>query len=142
VRTSRTKKLSKAKADKKFSEYIRRRDADKDGYIKCCTCPTKKHWKEMDCGHFISRRYEATRHNDKNAGPQCPHCNRFNQGKQFEFAKYVDKRWGEGTADELLLLSKWICKRNQYDYEMIAQEYDEKIKKLENENQHQKHPSS
>ena len=38
------------KLDKIFSEYIRKRDADENGYVKCCTCPTVEHWKEMDCG--------------------------------------------------------------------------------------------
>ena len=40
------------KLDTVFSLYIRQRYADKNGMVKCCTCSTVKHWKEMDCGLF------------------------------------------------------------------------------------------
>ena len=121
MKQSKTIKLSKAKADKYFAAYIRQRDKDKP----CITCG--KYTNEKDCGHFISRRFESVRFDEKNAHGQCLKCNRFEYGNQFEHAKQVDKLYGSGTADKLLQKSKMMCKRNQFDYEMIAADFNSKI---------------
>ena len=120
-------KKAKAKADKYFSLYVRIRDA-KDEIIHCCTCGERFHYKSLHCGHFISRRYDSTRYEEQNTGPQCASCNTFNQGRQFEFSKYLDKKYGSGTSDKMLLKSKMLSKRNRYDYQVIAEEYKNKYK--------------
>jgi hypothetical protein len=127
---SKNKKLAKAKADKYFSEYIRKRDADANGYCKCCTCSKKAYWKEVDAGHFISRRHEGTRYNEKNANAQCAFCNRFDQGRQFQHGEFIKKKYGEGTTDILWRDALWTTRRTQYDYEMIALEFKDKAKNL------------
>ena len=119
---SKNKKLAKAKADKYFSLYIRKRDKDKP----CITCGRRT--TDADCGHFISRRYEATRYDEKNAHGQCIKCNRFEYGNQYAHGQAIDKRYGAGTAEGLLLKSRWTAKRTQYDYEMIAEEFKNKLK--------------
>ena len=124
---SKSKKLAKAKADKYFSEYIRRRDSNKEGIGKCITCGKIGHWKDMHNGHFLSRRYESTRFDPQNCALQCPACNTFNQGRQFEFGIAIDKRYGIGTAQQLLQKSQMLCKRNQNDYEEIALEFKNKL---------------
>ena len=135
MRSSKNKKLSKKKADTYFAKYIRFRDQDKG----CCTCG--KHIGsyysdgdlvvEGDCGHFITRENETTRYDEKNCALQCHHCNRFKGGKQYEFSIYIDKRWGKGTAEKLLIQSKMRASaRTQYDYEMIALKYREKLKEV------------
>jgi hypothetical protein len=124
LRSSKNIKSAKAKADKYFSEYIRKRDFNKP----CITCG--KHTTEKDCGHFISRRFEAVRMDEKNAHGQCIKCNRFEYGNQFEHAKQVDRLYGVGTADKLLLKSKMFCKRSKDDYEMIAEEFKQKKEAL------------
>ena len=35
--------------------------------------------------------------------------------------------YGKGTAESLLLKSKMFCKRDQYDYEQLAEYYKKKI---------------
>lgn len=120
LRKSKSIKLAKAKADKYFAEYIRLRDKDKP----CITCGN---YGQKDCGHFISRRYEAVRFNEKNANGQCLKCNRYMYGLQYEHGKQVDRIYGDGTADKLLLMSKQFCKRDKNDYEQIALYYKTKI---------------
>lgn len=117
MKPSKNIKLAKAKADKYFALYIRTRDKDKP----CITCG--KYTSEKDCGHFISRRFEAVRFDEKNAHGQCLKCNRFEYGNQFEHGKQIDKLYGDGTADSLLQKSKMLCKRNKFDYETIAEEF-------------------
>ena len=94
------------KLDAAFSQYIRWRDADADGLVKCCTCDTKKHVKAMQCGHFMSRRYYSLRWHEKNAHGQCYGCNIGDQGRQYEHSKHIDKKYGKGTAENLLKRSK------------------------------------
>lgn len=127
---SKSIQLSKAKADKYFSEYIRKRDANDQGICQCCTCGKHLEWKKMDAGHFMSRRYNSTRYDEKNANAQCPYCNRFDQGRQHIHGEYINKKYGKGTTDQLHMKAIWISRRTQNDYEAIAELFKEKAKKL------------
>jgi hypothetical protein len=130
----KAKKKSISKLDKDlwevFSEYTRRRYADEYGRVKCFTCSNVSEWKKMDAGHFISRRHTSTKFDELNVMPQCKGCNIFGQGKQFEFALNLDKIYGEGTAENLLMKSKILCKRDRYDFEMLIEEYKNKLNEL------------
>lgn len=112
------------KADTWFSKFIRERDKDKP----CITCG--KHTDKKDCGHFMSRRFQSTRYDEKNAHGQCEKCNRFQYGNQYEHALMIDKMYGQGTSHEINLKSKMLCKRNQSDFEYIALEYKKKYEEL------------
>ena len=78
--------------DKVTSEYVRRKDAGSDGNVTCYTCGCRRHWKNMDCGHFIRRRYLNTRWDLNNLKPQCPNCNRNLGGN---YAVYTMKMMSE-----------------------------------------------
>lgn len=130
MRASKSRKHAKEKADKYFSEYIRRRAADYRGLARCVTCGCWRHWKKMDAGHFISRDREATRYDTRNAHAQCQSCNRFRSGRQFEHGKKIDEMYGEGTAEELNVKSKMPCRRKQSDYEYIAADFKAKIDRM------------
>ena len=67
----------KKKLDVLFSQYIRRRNADHLGRVKCFTCGVEKHWKEQQAGHFQSRSHHSTRWDEVNVQVQCPKCNLF-----------------------------------------------------------------
>jgi hypothetical protein len=127
---SKTKKLAKTKADKYFSKFIHQRDTYYGGIGKCITCGAFKHGSNLDCGHFISRRFEATRYDERNAHLQCKRCNRFEHGNQFEHGVAIDRIYGDGTAEKIRLKSKMKCRRKKQDYEFIAQEYKDKLDNL------------
>jgi hypothetical protein len=110
----------KAIADKYFAQFIRKRDEHKP----CITCGS---YSKKDCGHFISRRFEATRYDEQNSHGQCQKCNRFEYGNQYEHGKQIDLLYGPGTSDKLLLKSKMLCKRNSNDYIEIAKFYKQKL---------------
>jgi len=122
---TRSKNLSSAKktADEWFSKYVRLRDADSRGMCKCITCETVKHWKEMDCGHFQSRRYTATRWHSQNSHSQCQKCNKYQAGEQFRHGKEIDLMYGEGTAQFLETLSRTIYKMNKTEVMETAKEF-------------------
>lgn len=124
-------KRIKNRLDRVFSLYIRLRDS-RDGLCKCITCGKLFSIKEGDAGHFISRKHESTRYDEKNVAAQCRYCNRFSQGKQFEFGGAIDKKYGIGTAEKLLLKSKMACKRDTSDYRYMYEFYKVKLEELKN----------
>lgn len=101
--TKKTKSLSQLKkdADKWFSIYIRQRDSDKNGLATCITCGTKKPWKEMQAGHFVSRRVNSLRFDEENVNCQDYMCNVMRYGEQYKYAQELDLKYGAGTAERL-----------------------------------------
>jgi hypothetical protein len=117
--------------DKVFSEFIRRRTADDRGFVRCYTCGTEKHWKEVHAGHFQSRSKMATRWNETNVQVQCVACNIFKAGEQYKFGLRLDAELGEGTAEEMMYLSN---QSGKYSIEMLREMvayYQEQVRGLE-----------
>ncbi len=116
----------KKKLDALVSECVRRRAADFSGMAQCVTCPTLKPWKEMQCGHYVSRSHLSVRWDLRNCHVQCFVCNmKFNgckAGNYPMFSKYLIEQNG---VDWLLQLIK--------DGEKIKQW---KLQDLQNEIEH------
>ena len=110
------------KLDRVFSLYIRKRYA-KNEIVECVTCGTKKHWKEVDAGHFCSRRHYSTRWEPQNVHVQCKSCNGFHAGQNYLMGKYIDNKYGSGTADELITLSRQIKKFTDNDLKDLINKY-------------------
>ena len=49
------------KVDAVFSQYVRLRATDDTGHGECYTCGSRRHWSEVDAGHFMSRACMSTR---------------------------------------------------------------------------------
>lgn len=113
-----------------FSKFIRLRNADENGIVQCVTCPKRFHWKEVHAGHFMGRRHKNTKFNEKNNQVQCISCNSYNGGEQFKYGLFLDREYGEGTAEELMMLSKIACRLSEIDYKEMNQEYKVKVKQL------------
>lgn len=114
--------------DKVFSEYIRRKYSNGNGGVKCYTCGKEKHWKEIHCGHFISRGYLATRFDESNTRPQCVGCNIFGSGRNVEFAQKLNEEVGKQTVQSLFRKAQEITKN--YPYEEKIEYYKQKVKEL------------
>ena len=130
------KPISKLKKelDKVFSLYIRLRNATPEGYVKCWTCNKLDHYKNMQAGHFMSRKHLAVRWDSEigNVQVQCVKCNMFSQGEQYVFGKLLDVRIKEGTSEDLhLLATKSTLKLTRSDYEDMIKKYKEKLKELD-----------
>ena len=110
------------KLDRVFSLYIRTRNA-KNEIVECVTCNVKKHYTEMDAGHFVSRRHYATRWTSSNCHVQCKKCNNWGAGESYLMGKYIDKAYGAGTADELITLSRQIKKFTDEDLKELIEKY-------------------
>lgn len=73
-----------------FSQLIRLKGADENGMVKCFTCEDVKHWKQMQCGHFVPRAQMPTRFSEKNCRPQCKICNEDKRGNLKVFSERLE----------------------------------------------------
>jgi len=125
-----SRKILVDKADKVFSEYIRRRYADDNGVTECFTCGKKDHWKKLQCGHFQSRKHYATRWNEDNCQVQCAGCNVFRYGEQYTFGRNLNINIREGLSEELNILSNKIVKYDNHDLMSLIEYYQNKLADL------------
>lgn len=88
--------LLKKKLDAVFSKYVRHIHP-----AKCYTCGKVKQRKNLQCGHFISRVYLATRWEPDNCRPQCAGCNIFGNGMFLEFEERLTQELGAERVSEL-----------------------------------------
>jgi len=87
--------------DRIFSEYVRFSAANDDDNCRCITCGKWFHWKNIHCGHFISRKEHATRYDEINCNPQCCHCNTFKQGNWLAYEASLIRRYGKNEIERL-----------------------------------------
>lgn len=113
-----------------MSEFVRLINADRQGMVKCFTCPYKFHWEDIQNGHFIPRKNLATRFLIWNQNPQCENCNVFLKGKLEAYAMRLNDKYGAGTADYLKMLGRTTCKRPAHEYEELIEAYEILVESL------------
>ncbi len=118
----------KKKADKVFSEYIRRKYANTHGDVKCVTCGQWHPIAEMDAGHYISRNHMATRYDERNVFPQCHRCNRFNGGNIPTYSLFLLDRFGLSVVRDLEKLSHEVYKWDVFALQDKIEEWKSAIK--------------
>lgn len=119
----------KKKLWKLFSEYIRRRDADEDGNVKCFTCFRFSHWTQLQAGHYIPQSIALSLvFNEKNVHAQCPGCNLFKNGNMSVYAVELRKRYGENILEELQSLRKEGFRYTRVEYMEMIEKYKALIK--------------
>lgn len=123
---SQLKKL----ADKLCSEWVRRKKADWKGENNCYTCGIKKHYKELQAGHYVSRIYTNTRYYEENLRPQCYSCNVMRHGNMDEFAIRLERE----TPGILKDLNDWkrrpASTNTRQDLMMVIEDFKSKLKTL------------
>ena len=95
-------KFLEDRLDHWFSIYTRIKDANENGQVQCVITKRWFHWRDLDCGHFITRNHFATRWEKDNAWPQSQQSNRFAGGQQFEMGLYIDQVTYKGRGEELV----------------------------------------
>lgn len=129
MKTKDSKWYKKA-LDKVFSEYIRRKNADWRGNVSCYTCGCSKHWKEMQCGHFVRRQYLNLRWSEDNARVQCYACNIGRGGNYDVFALKLIQEKGVEFLEELQKKKNTLKKWKVSELENLLEEYKTKISKI------------
>jgi hypothetical protein len=102
---------------KEFSIFIRTRGADENGFNRCVTCIVKKHWKELQAGHFIRGRLNSNLFDERGVNPQCYICNVHFQGNVVVYYGWMLAKHGQEVIDELIAQNnqtkKWAANELQ-----------------------------
>lgn len=85
-----------------FSIKVRKRDFEKYGTCISCGTPVFS-WREFDAGHYIAAGQcgFALLFDERNVNGECGGCNGFDGTHLIGYAKRLDERYGEGTAQKL-----------------------------------------
>jgi hypothetical protein len=110
------------KADKVFSEYIRRKEV---GICVCCS--TVKDWKQMQCCHYYPRSKYGTRWDEMNCHCGCMRCNVFLAGNYPAYSEYMYSHY---TEEELADLKKRSQQTGLNLRELCAEVIEKYTKKL------------
>ncbi len=120
-----------------LQRHIRLKAADIHGYVHCCSCGVRKHWKEVDGGHFISRTHQATKIMEENIHPQCKGCN-LRSGKgdtlvTLAYRNYMLDMYGEGFVIEMEGMARHPAEHFRPDLEDQLKELKAKNRELESQ---------
>ena len=118
------------KLDRIFSVYVRLSGTKETGSCTCFTCSKVLHWREIQCGHFQSRRFYSTRFHVLNCKPQCYGCNIGLSGNQYIFGVNLDKLHGEGTAESMVRTSREVKKFTSEEMMDLIAQYENLVSEL------------
>lgn len=88
------------KADRLVSTYIRRKHAVRN-IATCVTCGKRGHYKNMQNGHYISRRIMSLRFEEMNCHVQCKYCNETLGGNLKVYRQYMLQKYGTERTEAL-----------------------------------------
>jgi hypothetical protein len=113
------------------SRYIRMLYADaKNGFVKCYTCPTIKHFSLMHNGHYIPRANTQTRWLLKNLRPQCPTCNEAKHGNLEVFEQRLEEE-EKGITEYLEAVSREVYKYSRDELKQLLTDMRAKLRLVE-----------
>lgn len=113
----------KKKLDAVFSKYIRAK------YPKVCfTCDKAG---VLQNGHFIVRKYLATRWEEDNCRPQCIGCNIYGKGMFVDFEERLLKEIGAERMSEMKESRKELWRLDENWYLSKIRETEEKLNEIQ-----------
>lgn len=116
------------------SRYIRLRDAIRttgtDEYAACVTCGAIHPIEQMDAGHFIPGRRDATMWDEFNVHAQCKKCNKYLSGNLILYREFMMRAYGKPKVDELWERALRPVKMTATEYREMATYYRLKYNQL------------
>jgi hypothetical protein len=117
-----------------MQKLVRLKAANGDGYCKCVTCGGVFHWKAMDGGHFISRKYQGTKIVEEQINPQCRRCNGFPDNFTYSnYEQYMKDTYGPEFVEELKIIAKRPATFDRVALEQQKKDLSAQIRQLESE---------
>lgn len=134
IKNKLSKPKLKEKLDSIFSQYIRLKYSDRRGYCQCISCGKPFFWKDIQNGHYMSRRYLSTRWSEDNCRPQCVACNIFNQGNIQAYRVALIKQIGEQRVNLIEARARQeSCKYGEFELNTLMNYYQNEVEKLKKE---------
>lgn len=124
----------KKKLDEIFSQYIRLKHSNDKGYCRCISCGRIHFWKDIQNGHYMSRRYLSTRFHENNCRPQCVSCNIFNQGNAQMYRRGLISEIGEEAVDLIEVRAKTLTVHySDFEYQELYKYYKALVDEMKKE---------
>lgn len=130
----------KEKLWKVFSEYIRLRDADDRGYVRCISCGKVSFWKDLQAGHYVPKNNGLFFYfNEEDVHAQCYSCNVGKSGNLIYYRKRLIEKLGldevekleyQGEMGEVRDKLNASCKYSDEDYINLIRVYKDKVAEL------------
>lgn len=119
-----------AKLDRVFALYIRLRDVMPNGYGKCISCGKIKHFSDLQCGHYFSRKNMSVRFDPTNCHAECAGCNCFSADHLIGYRENLIRKIGQARYD--LLVSKAHTSKKYEDFELkeLIKYYTNEVRRL------------
>jgi hypothetical protein len=121
-------------ADKWFSRCVRQRA---NWTCQKCNVSFEHDKGYLDCSHFISRKYKATRYHPLAALAHCKSCHqelgggRWGGGNIAEFAAHYDSIFGEQMRESMRRLSKCSFRKHDLHIPGMSKHYQAELKSME-----------
>jgi hypothetical protein len=116
----------KKKADSVFSLYIRIRDGG-----RCIACGKVGEIKNMQAGHYITRKCLHLRYDEKNVHCQCYACNCMLHGDLITYRERLLDRYGEDVVTYLEEARHVSARYTASDYHKLIEIYKAKLREME-----------
>tara|TARA_R110000868_G_scaffold207972_5_gene457114 strand:+ start:1390 stop:1812 length:423 start_codon:yes stop_codon:yes gene_type:complete len=108
---------------------------DINGYVTCVSCGEKRHWKELDAGHYFSRCDKSVKLMEENIHPQCKGCNiKMSHGDTkvvSAYRRYMVEMYGEDFLEYLEKLAWTPKKFDRAEIEALTKDLKAQIKEYE-----------
>lgn len=120
------KEFYNTSAWKWLSKLVKLAHSDSNGMVKCATCPTILSWNDgqMHAGHWLkSNEHRSVALNIKNLGPQCYVCNCKRGGMEDSMAKWLNKTFGAGTTELLMIKKNQFLKLDKFTLSAYADQF-------------------
>ncbi len=108
-----------------------------DGYVSCVSCGVKRHWKELDAGHYFPRADKSVKLMEENIHPQCKGCNiRMSYGDTkviSAYRRYLIDIYGEEFLNDMEALARKPAKFDRAEIENLTKTLKTQIKQYESQ---------
>lgn len=113
------------------SLIVRMKDANENGMNECYTCNSVMDWKQLQAGHYMSRRNMFLRWDFRNLKPQCNTCNVIKHGNLSSYGKRLEMEH-PGITEILLEESRIVQHWSRDELKGMAVEFNRQLSMLKN----------
>lgn len=122
---------------KSCASYVKYRESDSFGKVKCVTCNKILSIYDQECnaGHFISGRGNMVLFDDPHIFPQCNCCNLQGAGEQYKYAQFLRLKYGydDNAIDEIRSMRHKTKKYTIDELKLIKYNYEKRISLIKTE---------
>jgi len=119
--------------DEVFSDFIRLKESDDNGWCRCFVCNNPIYWKSAVVLHYIKRTYKATRWDERNCHAGCVRCNgeeEKNTNLMLIHARKLIDLYGADIINQLAQLKQAHVHYSRFELEDKIKYYSQKVKEL------------